>query len=606
MHANNIAVLPVESATLPTAEEELNPTVVVVTPRKIDQTIVGTILGGSCQLTVCSSLKDFSDLMRRSRDTAPELVLVRDLLIEKDPKALRSIAKSMRRYTPVLVLNEKADMKFATRYAKSGARDIVSMDEAGRMRFVVKRELQDYRFRRTYKRYASRAAKYRRQLKRLNEPTATVDAIGTSVATTIHDRTSFLEQLSKRLAEAPPRGVRVLAWIRPDQFRAVEEALGIIASEESLEHIAGVLRNLQHPEDIGGRIGGTVFAVLLERGTMEEVEAWVQQFCRSLNERPFGCDGKSARLSCTTGLCEIGKATDAMEQVLAEAHDACRRGRMQGDGQIFLSAGSKSARSARLQDRKWAKRIKRALRKDHFRLIHSPIVRLDGQNDKVRDTWVRMIDEKGNKILPGEFMPVAKRLGLMTLIDRWIIAATLSYCIKRKPKLVFVRLSRSTILDNSLIPWLEKVFRESTVEPSQLCFQVTEAVAARHMTQIVRQANALNELGFKFAIDQIGANPDVKDMLDLVPMQYARIAAALSQRVARDKSVEHQVSKIVCAAKARGIFVIADRIENAATMATLSQMKVEFMQGDYLRRDNIVIEDTMTVCKPILPPTRSP
>ena len=97
---------------------------------------------------------------------------------------------------------------------------------------------------------------------------------------------------------------------------------------------------------------------------------------------------------------------------------------------------------------------------------------MDGRDGKIRDTWVRMIDEKGNVILPAEFVPVAKRLGLMIHIDRWVIAATLSYCIKRKPDLVFVRLCKSSILDDSLGHWLEKIIDDSTVKPSQICFQM--------------------------------------------------------------------------------------------------------------------------------------
>lgn len=310
--------------------------------------------------------------------------------------------------------------------------------------------------------------------------------------------------------------------------------------------------------------------------------------------------GKTVLLTCTAGRCEITNSGESIDNIFQEAHKARARGRLQGEGRICLSTRSRATRSIRLRDKKWSDRILHAKRKNRIKLIHSPVVRLDGRDDKIRDTWVRMIDEKGNTILATEFVPVAKRLGLMTYIDRWVIAASMTYCTKRKPDLVFVRLSRNSMLDVSLAQWLEKIFRESTVKPEKICFQTTESVAARHMKQIIRQIDNIANLGVRFAIEQVGATPDTMKVLQFVPMQYARIDAALLQRVAWDKAVRHQVSKLVRATKARGVQVVADRIEDAATMAALCKMELDFMQGDYVRRDFITLEDTMTVCRPML------
>ena len=162
MSVNNISVLPMESPPSPAASKKSSPSVVVVTPKASDVIIIKEFLGNSCELTTCSTLSDFSDLMRRSRDAVPDIVLVRDRLFEQDADVLEGIAKSVRRHTPVLVMGDAANRTFSTLTAKSGVRDIVFLDEPDHLRFVVKRELRDYRVRCAYKHYASRAAKYRR------------------------------------------------------------------------------------------------------------------------------------------------------------------------------------------------------------------------------------------------------------------------------------------------------------------------------------------------------------------------------------------------------------------------------------------------------------
>ena len=83
-------------------------------------------------------------------------------------------------------------------------------------------------------------------------------------------------------------------------------------------------------------------------------------------------------------------------------------------------------------------------------------------------------------------------------------------------------------------------------------------------------------------------------------MQFARIDAALMQGVARDRSVEREVAKIVNAAKEQDIQTIGNRIEDATTMAAACKIGIEYAQGDFVRHDPIVLEDTDTMCVPDL------
>ena len=106
--------------------------------------------------------------------------------------------------------------------------------------------------------------------------------------TGFYHRRRFLEVLDR-----PPRrrsarrGVRVLAYIRPDKFRELEEQIGPISSEDVLVQIAEQLRELAQPHDLYGRFGGQVFTMFLERGTLRDVEAWAQNAIARIAERIF-------------------------------------------------------------------------------------------------------------------------------------------------------------------------------------------------------------------------------------------------------------------------------------------------------------------------------
>ncbi len=424
---------------------------------------------------------------------------------------------------------------------------------------------------------------------------------GLDASTQMYDRNNFLERLEHHLMTPVQRGTRCLVYIRPDRFSGVQKMVGVLGSEAALTHIASVLRELAHPADLYGRLGGTVFTILLERGSVRDAEAWVRHFCDVLAERPFEYEGKSVRLTCSAGVCEANDPKLSIEMLLQEAHGACHIGRLGGGNGVQLSESSEKARNKRNLSNKEGDKIRLALRQNDFRLIRTPLIKLDDSDCKLRDAWVRMLDADGNDILPGDFMPIAERHGLMTMIDRWVIGASLTYSAKRNPDVIFVRLSQESILDENLPKWVERMLGESDARPSQICFQTTEAIASQSMKQTIWQAQKMIDMGFNFAIDQFGTTTDTMNILRHVPLQYVRIDAALLQRLARDRSIEKKVSEIVSTAKTHCIQTIGDRIEDATTMAAACKIGIEYAQGDYIRHEAIVLEDTQTICEPILP-----
>ena len=68
------------------------------------------------------------------------------------------------------------------------------------------------------------------------------------------------------------------------------------------------------------------------------------------------------------------------------------------------------------------------------------------------DVLVRMVDAQGDELLPSEFMPAAERNDLMKNIDRWVIGASMTFCASRPVNPLFVRLSKDSVRDKSLLP----------------------------------------------------------------------------------------------------------------------------------------------------------
>jgi EAL domain-containing protein (putative c-di-GMP-specific phosphodiesterase class I) len=181
--------------------------------------------------------------------------------------------------------------------------------------------------------------------------------------------------------------------------------------------------------------------------------------------------------------------------------------------------------------------------------------------------------------LPSEFLPAAERNDLMRNIDRWVLRAALEVIAKRQPDQMFVRLSRDSVLDGTLAGWLEGELKSTRAEAQRLCVQVTEAVAERHPQQTQALLGELRKRGIRVAIEHFGAGRDSHALLGSLPVDFLKIDGALMQGLAGNSELQQRVRAIVDAAGRRAIQTVAERIEDANTMAVVWQLGVHYIQG---------------------------
>ena len=424
------------------------------------------------------------------------------------------------------------------------------------------------------------------------EPEALVEeAVHKDPMTGFYHRRRFLEVLTDRLDNASRSGIRAVAYIRPDQFGEIEEQIGLIASEDILVQIAAELRALVQPHDLYGRFGGQIFTLFLERGNLRDIEAWAKHACVRIAERMFAVAHHTLSVTCTIGLAEVGPSKEGVEALLAEAKRANRRGRELGGNRVILEETSDQSTRIQRFDQIWVQQIKTALMENRFRLAHLPIASLGGAEEVMLDTVIRMIDAHGVEVPAAEFMPAAGRNRLLRSIDRWVVGASLAFCAKQHADCVFIKLSSESVIDRTLLEWLGKARASSGVAPARVCFQVSEDDATQYLAQTKALAEQLKALGHRFAIEHFGIGRDSQRVLASMPLDYLKIDGSLMQSLATDQVLQDRVRALIAAAQARRVPTIAERVEDANTMAVLFQIGAAYVQGHYLREPDVVLQE---------------
>lgn len=408
--------------------------------------------------------------------------------------------------------------------------------------------------------------------------------------TGFYRRQRFLNEMDKKLNEQSRGGLWLLAYIKPDAIANLREQIGPLSSDDLLLEFARILQDHARKNDIYGQFGGDLFMVLMPRGTARDAYAWAEGLRSSVAAHVFDVDDKSLSITCTIGLARYLDDTKDLASLILKAQRSYQEGIKSGGNCTHLPHLTDEEEGHREGDTEYVRKIKASLMQDNFRLVFQPVANLGSQSQQMFDVLLRMLDNN-RELMPGVFLPPARRNGLMKNIDRWVIANALRFCAEQQPAGLFIRLSADSIPDKTLVPWIGSQVESMRVAPSSLIFQITETDTEARLRDVKEMAARLKGIECQVALEHFGVTQQPLQVLEHVPLDFLKIDGSLMEGIAIDKAKQKLVRRYIEAANEKNIATVAERVEDANTMAVLWQLGVEYIQGFYVQGpEEIVLE----------------
>ena len=230
----------------------------------------------------------------------------------------------------------------------------------------------------------------------------------------------------------------------------------------------------------------------------------------------------------------------------------------------------------------WLGRIRDAIDENRLVLYSQPIVPLaDGRPGE--ELLLRMIGRDNEVILPGSFLPVAEKYGLIREIDRWVITQATRLAATGR-RVIEANLSAASIGTSDLLPFIEQQIREAHADPADLVFEITETALMHDITAGEAFARGLTELGCGLALDDFGTGFGSFTYLKKLPITHLKIDIEFVRDLATNPANLHVVKAIVSLARAFGLKTIAEGIEDEQALTLLRAEGVDFAQGFHLGR----------------------
>ena len=232
---------------------------------------------------------------------------------------------------------------------------------------------------------------------------------------------------------------------------------------------------------------------------------------------------------------------------------------------------------AQVGDVAWIARIRDALDHGHFVLYSQPIVDLRTGETVQQELLLRMRNEDGSIVAPGDFLPVAERYGLISQIDRWVIGEAVGLAAQGQP--IQFNLSGASIGDPDILRALASAIKRTQADPSLLVIEVTETAIMTQLDAGRRFAEQVTALGCRLALDDFGTGYSSLSHLKQIPAHHLKIDIEFVRDLARGETDERLVRGIIGLAREFDQTTIAEGIEDQATLMRLRELGVNFGQG---------------------------
>jgi diguanylate cyclase (GGDEF)-like protein/PAS domain S-box-containing protein len=400
------------------------------------------------------------------------------------------------------------------------------------------------------------------------------------------NRREFEARLERALKSAKAREAQyALCYLDIDQFKIINDTCGHSAGDALLGQVGALLKSKVRWRDTLSRLGGDEFGILLESCTLDEAMRTAETLREAVRNFRFTWEERVFRLGASVGVVPITSDNEDVASILSAADGACAAAKEQGRNRVHSFAENDIELMRRRREMQWAARINAALEEGRFELFRMPIMPLQQpEHGSHYELLLRMRDETGRIVSPNDFIAAAERYGITPSIDRWVLENALRWLVssadeRAKLAMCSINLSGQSLGDDKFLPFAIEQFQKSGIDPTKICFEITETAAVASFSQANRFIQSLKELGCRFALDDFGTGLSSFGYLKHFPVDYLKIDGSFVRGILHDPIDREMVRSINEIGHLTGKLTIAEFAENAEIIQMLTSLGVDYAQG---------------------------
>lgn len=396
--------------------------------------------------------------------------------------------------------------------------------------------------------------------------------------TGLDNRASFIEAMDERVFKKTKAGAFAVHLIDLDRFKEINDRYGHDVGDMFLKTVSSRLLELLRPEDVLARLGGDEFAVLQSHLAHEdEALAFGEAIVNVLGgEYQLGKIVADSGASVGTAVAPYDGEDTA--PLLKAADLAMYVAKNDGRGRVRRFARDmEAAMNARVQ---LELDLKDAFVNERFELYYQPQFDMAERALTGFEALLRLTHPERGPIPSEEFIPVAESIGLIDPLGQWIIEEACRTAAGWPEHLsVAINLSPLQFKLGDMPSIVRRALRKSKLAPSRLDLEVTESLLLERSDAVMRQLEALREMGVSIVMDDFGVGYSSLSHLWGFGFDKIKIDRTFVQALDTDEGMEPLLRSIVDMGRNLGRRVTAEGVENVSQARFLVESSCCHAQG---------------------------
>jgi diguanylate cyclase (GGDEF)-like protein/PAS domain S-box-containing protein len=403
------------------------------------------------------------------------------------------------------------------------------------------------------------------------------------VLTGLHNRYALQGELARLTQQTEPLALMLLDL---DRFKEVNDTLGHHIGDKLLRMVGARLRDALAGDDAFlARLGGDEFAVLLRRNDGEKALNILAKHILNALKLPYSVDGLALEIGASIGIASFPLHGSNGHELLRSADVAMYAAKERRVGVLLYDAALDQNSPDRLA---LLSELSAGISRGELVLHYQPKTDLGDGRVIGCEALVRWQHPRRGLLAPDQFIAVAEMSDVIHPLTMEVLRQALQqqqlWRTAGLPHAVSVNLSARNLLEENFVENLEEVLQQQQADPCALELEITESALMHDPERAADLLQRVAKLGVKLSIDDFGMGYSSLTYLRRLPISTLKIDRTFVMDMATSEQDAIIVRSTIALAHNLGVKVVAEGVENAATLSLLRVMQCDFAQGYHISR----------------------
>ena len=392
-----------------------------------------------------------------------------------------------------------------------------------------------------------------------------------------------LRKVIRRTEKAGLKGA--VLFIDLDDFKHINDGLGHQYGDILLQQIAAGLTGIPGLRGHCYRMGGDEFIIIIGPELYDELGKMVA-YIKTLFNKPWYLMETEYFCTMSMGIAVFPDNSVDVHEITRMADVAMYEAKRSGkNGYAYYSSEVENSTAKRLDiENNMRQAVSTGI--DEFVVFYQPVVNVNTQMCTSCEALVRWDSKALGFMGPGEFIPLAEYLGLITSIGDYVLEEACRRCKLWNDNghpdfYINVNLSVVQLLQKNVVENIKRILDKTGVNPKNIVLEITESFAINDMQRVMDIITGLKKLGPRIALDDFGTGYSSLNYIKQLPLDIIKVDKTFIDDIIEDDYAQAFVKLIVDLSKTIGTKIVVEGVEHKEQFELLKSLGVDYIQGYY-------------------------